>query len=140
MGIKATLKVLLPMLALVILTATSCNSGKAKTYARSATEDTSALSSGTHTRTKRSTLLHFHADWCTPCKKIAPAVEILRSEYSPRVNFRSIDVDEDIELTHRYGIKSVPTFIFLDENGREIRRLEGGDPEQLASALDELLP
>ena len=67
-------------------------------------------------------ILDFHAEWCPPCKQMRPRVELLEENNYP---VRSIDVDQHPELAQRYRIEGVPTFIVVDEDGRELARKEG---------------
>jgi thioredoxin 1 len=63
-------------------------------------------------------VIDFSATWCGPCKKIAPIIEELAAEYEGKVNIFKCDVDENDELTAKFGIRNVPTVIFL--KGEEI--------------------
>lgn len=84
------------------------------------------------------TVIDFNATWCPPCQQIKPVFESLEKEYSGRVNFKSIDVDENPEMAGRYNIESIPTFIFLNSEGKEINRLVGADEQTLKSMLQSL--
>jgi thioredoxin 1 len=66
---------------------------------------------------------YFTADWCSPCKKVRPIVEELTRDQS-EVKFQIIDVDSEGELARRFEIKSIPTFILI-EDGQEINRFTG---------------
>ena len=63
-------------------------------------------------------VIDFSATWCGPCKKIAPIIEELTAEYEGKVNIFKCDVDENDELTSKFGIRNVPTVIFL--KGEEV--------------------
>jgi thioredoxin 1 len=67
-------------------------------------------------------VLYFTADWCNPCKKVKPIIEEMNRESITK--FQMIDVDSEIELVKRFDIKSVPTFILI-ENGVEVKRITG---------------
>jgi thioredoxin 1 len=67
-------------------------------------------------------VLYFTADWCNPCKKVKPIVEEINRETNNK--FQLIDVDSEMELVKRFEIRSVPTFILL-EDGKEIQRITG---------------
>ena len=67
-------------------------------------------------------VLYFTADWCNPCKKVKPIVEEMNKDSITK--FQMIDVDSEIELTKKFEIRSVPTFI-LTKDGKEIKRTTG---------------
>ena len=69
-------------------------------------------------------LVDFSADWCPPCKALAPVVEKLAAEYSDRMLFGTVDVDNDPDIASRYGVMGMPTLgVFL--NGELIDRQVG---------------
>ena len=61
-------------------------------------------------------LVDFYADWCGPCKMVAPTMEKLSEEYGGKVKFVKINVDENQELSSKYDIMSIPTAM-LFKNG-----------------------
>jgi thioredoxin 1 len=65
----------------------------------------------------------FSAVWCGPCKALAPVMEEVKSGF-PNVTFETIDVDVDHEQASKYGIRSVPTVVFV-KDGVEINRFVG---------------
>ena len=69
-------------------------------------------------------LVDFTAEWCGPCKVIAPILEELAVEQAERLSFAKIDVDANPKITMRYEVMSMPTLI-LFENGEPTRRLVG---------------
>lgn len=58
-------------------------------------------------------VIDFWAEWCGPCKKVAPIVEELAEEYADRVLIGKYNVDEDTDLATEYGIRSIPTILFF---------------------------
>lgn len=66
---------------------------------------------------------YFTADWCGPCKKVRPIVEELSRDQS-EVKFQIIDVDSEGELARRFEVRSIPTFILI-EDGQEVNRFTG---------------
>lgn len=58
-------------------------------------------------------ILDFSATWCGPCKKIGPFIEELATEYDGRINVGKCDVDENDDLTAKFGIRNVPTVLFI---------------------------
>ncbi len=80
-------------------------------------------------------LVDFYADWCGPCKMMAPAVDAAADSYAGRVKVGKLNVDESSDLAERYGVMSVPTLI-LFRNGQEVKRTVG---LQSRAALEALL-
>ncbi len=69
----------------------------------------------------------FYADWCGPCKMIAPTVDSLAEEYNGRVKFARVNVDESPDLARRYGVKSIPTLLIF-RKGKPVRTMVGASP------------
>lgn len=67
------------------------------------------------------TVFYFTADWCGPCKKVRPIVEDMKKD---GFEFQMIDADYEQLLVKRFEVKSVPTFILM-EDGKEINRMTG---------------
>ena len=84
------------------------------------------------------TVIDFYATWCGPCKQIAPVFENLKEQYAGKVNFTSVDVDQDVEMASKYNISAMPTFVFLDADGKEITRIVGADQESLVKTVSQL--
>jgi thioredoxin-like negative regulator of GroEL len=82
---------------------------------------------------KRGEVLFFNAAWCGPCRAMKPVVGQLRRQ---GYRMRDIDVDKNQTLAQKYGIRSVPTFVFV-ENGSEVNRFSGGTS---AEKLKQLCP
>lgn len=58
-------------------------------------------------------IIDFYADWCGPCRTVAPALEQLSEEYDGKVDIYKIDTDKEAELSGLFGIQSIPTFLFI---------------------------
>lgn len=69
----------------------------------------------------------FYADWCGPCKIIAPSIERLAEEYSGTVKFVKLNIDENPDIAWSYGVKSIPTLMIF-RNGKPFRRMIGASP------------
>jgi len=84
-------------------------------------------------------LVDFWAPWCRPCLMVAPIVEELANEYSGRVNFVRVNVDQNPEVASRYNIMSIPTLIIF-KNGQPTSHIVGFRPkEELKQGLDKVL-
>jgi len=82
------------------------------------------------------TLLDFYADWCGPCKVMAPIFEEVEKDYEGKVEFKKVDVEENPTEAGKYGVMGIPTFVLLKE-GKEVARKVGAMPKEiLVSWLD----
>ena len=77
---------------------------------------------------ERPTLVDFWAEWCGPCKMVAPVIERLAKEYDGRMTFAKVNVDELPEISNRYGVRSIPTLIVF-RGGKAATRITGFKPE-----------
>jgi thioredoxin 1 len=69
-------------------------------------------------------VVDFWAEWCGPCKMIAPIIEELSEEYSGKINIGKIDVDDNNEISTRFGIRNIPTILFF-KNGQLVDKQVG---------------
>ena len=69
-------------------------------------------------------MVDFWAEWCGPCKMIAPAVHDLALEYEGKLNVGKLDVDSDPDIAARYGIRSIPALIFF-KDGQPVDQVVG---------------
>ncbi len=84
-------------------------------------------------------MVDFWADWCGPCKMVAPFVEKIADDYDGKALVAKVNIDEEPELAQRFGVMSIPTLIFL-KGGQEIDRKVGVmPPEAFTAVLDENL-
>lgn len=58
-------------------------------------------------------IIDFYADWCGPCKAVSPILEELSKEYQGLIDFYKIDTDQEQELAAMFGIRSIPTVLFI---------------------------
>ena len=58
-------------------------------------------------------IIDFYADWCGPCKSVAPVLEELSNEYEGRLTIYKLDTEKEAELSNLFGIQSIPTFLFI---------------------------
>ena len=82
-------------------------------------------------------LVDFWAEWCGPCKMIAPFLEELADEFQGKVTVAKVDVDQNPDNASKYGVRSIPTLI-LFKNGEQADMSVGADPSQIRRMLDNL--
>ncbi|MHC4948764.1 MAG: thioredoxin [Planctomycetota bacterium] len=82
-------------------------------------------------------LVDFWAEWCQPCRMIAPTIDEIAQEYDGRAKVGKVDTDSNREISMKYGISAIPTVI-LFKNGEVEKKFVGLTPkDQFTSALDE---
>jgi thioredoxin 1 len=75
------------------------------------------------------TLVDFWAEWCGPCKMIAPTVEELAAEYQGRLKVFKLDVDENQRTAQQYAVRSIPSLLFF-KNGKVVETVVGAVRKQ----------
>ncbi len=83
-------------------------------------------------------IVEFTADWCPPCRVLAPHFARLSSAYQDRLRFAKMDTDENVQVPARYGIQGIPTLV-LFAGGRPVGRLVGPHPGRLQQSIERLL-
>ena len=84
-------------------------------------------------------LVDFWAPWCGPCRMIAPVIEELAEEYDGKAKICKVNTDEEQEIAVKFGIRSIPTLIFM-KDGQVVDQIVGAQSKQvLAEKLDSLL-
>lgn len=85
-------------------------------------------------------VVDFHAQWCGPCKKIAPEVEALAKNCKTTVKFVKVDVDDLDEVAGRYGVNSMPTFLFFHKGNIERSlTIVGANPRAIETNTNTLI-
>lgn len=75
-------------------------------------------------RATQPVLVDFYADWCGPCRAIAPIIEEIAAELKEKLKVVKLDVDQNQQTAMQYGVQSIPTLL-LFKNGKEVERLIG---------------
>ena len=84
-------------------------------------------------------MVDFWAEWCGPCKMIAPAVHDLALEYEGKMNVAKLDVDNAPDIAARYGIRSIPALLFF-KDGQPVDQIVGAMPKpQMKRKIDAVL-
>lgn len=69
-------------------------------------------------KTQKPILIDFYATWCGPCKRVAPIIEELQDDFKGKITFYKVDVEKERELSGIFGVRSMPTFLFIPAKGR----------------------
>ena len=84
-------------------------------------------------------ILDVYATWCGPCQQMTPIIEELESELGHTYKFAKLNVDEAREISIKYGVTSVPTFIFIKDNVVKGKETGYMSKEMLQEKIEELL-
>ncbi|HEY5125168.1 MAG TPA: thioredoxin [Ignavibacteria bacterium] len=84
-------------------------------------------------------IIDFYADWCGPCKMVAPVLEELAGEYQDKVNIYKIDTEKEQELAAIFGIRSIPSIMFLPKDGKPQMSMGAMPKEGFVRAIKEVL-
>src|SRR6188768_4234313 len=85
-------------------------------------------------------IVDFWAEWCGPCKMIAPVLDELASEYDGRIKIGKVNIDEDQALASQYGVRAIPTLLIF-KDGQVAEQIVGmRSKRDLKSSLDKVAP
>lgn len=84
-------------------------------------------------------LIDFYADWCGPCKMVAPILEELAKEYQGKINIYKIDTEDQQELAGAFGIRSIPSMLFVPMNEQPQMAVGALPKDSLIQAINDVL-
>lgn len=84
-------------------------------------------------------LIDFYADWCGPCKMVAPVLEELSKEYAGKINIYKIDTEAEQELAAAFGIRSIPSLLFIPKEGQPQMSMGALPKENLKEVIENVL-
>ena len=79
-------------------------------------------------------LVDFWAEWCMPCRALAPVIDELSTEFQGKIRFAKVNVDECKDVAVKFGIRGIPTLI-LFQNGKKLNELVGNQPKDKIRAM-----
>src|SRR5574344_812751 len=88
---------------------------------------------------KKPAIVDFFATWCGPCKGLAPVLAEIATEYKDQIDVYKVDIDKESELASAFGIRSVPTLIFIPMEGQPQMSLGALPKSELKKAVEEIL-
>ncbi len=84
-------------------------------------------------------IIDFYADWCGPCKTVAPILEELQAEYGDKINIYKVNTEEQKELSSVFGIQSIPSLLFIPKEGQPQMAMGALPKETFKQAISEVL-
>lgn len=87
----------------------------------------------------RPAIIDFYADWCGPCKVVAPLLEELKEEYGDKLDIFKVNTEEQRELSSVFGIQSIPSLLFVPQEGQPQMAMGALPKETFKQAISEVL-
>ena len=84
-------------------------------------------------------IIDFYADWCGPCKMVAPILEELKDEYGDKIEVYKVDTEKEQELASAFGIKSIPSILFIPVSGQPQMSVGALTKDGFVNAINEIL-
>ena len=84
-------------------------------------------------------IIDFYADWCGPCRMVAPVLEELSKEYAGKVDIYKIDTEAEQELAGAFGIQSIPSILFCPKEGQPQMSMGAMPKQQFIQAINDIL-
>jgi thioredoxin len=84
-------------------------------------------------------IIDFYADWCMPCKMVAPVLEELKEEYGDKLEIYKVNTEEQNELASLFGIQSIPSLLFIPLKGQPQMAMGALPKETFKRAIGEVL-
>jgi len=88
---------------------------------------------------ERPCIIDFYADWCGPCKIVAPVLEELAKDFDGKINVFKVDTEEQQELASVFGIRSIPSFLFVPSEGQPQMAMGALPKETFVQAFKDVL-
>ena len=89
-------------------------------------------------QTDKLVIIDFWAEWCGPCKMVGPIIDEISDDYKDKVVVGKLDVDNNDETTSKYGIRNIPTVLFI-KNGEVVDKVVGAGPKKMLTDKIDIL-
>ena len=90
-------------------------------------------------RGEKPAIIDFYADWCGPCKMVAPILEELSDEYGEKLDIYKVDTDAEQELASMFGIQSIPSMLFIPVDDKPQMAVGALPKDSIKQAMKEVL-
>jgi thioredoxin 1 len=84
-------------------------------------------------------IIDFYADWCGPCKTVAPVLEELAGEYQGKINIYKVNTEDQQELAAAFGVRSIPSLLFCPKEGQPQMAMGALPKDSFIKAIDDVL-
>ncbi len=84
-------------------------------------------------------VIDFWAEWCGPCRMVSPLIEELANEYGDTVNIGKLNVDENVDTPNEYGIRNIPTILFIKDGQIVDKQVGATSKSVLKAKVDNML-
>ncbi len=84
-------------------------------------------------------VIDFYADWCQPCKIVAPILEELAVEFDGKINIYKVNTEQEVDLASAFGIRSIPSMLFCPAEGQPQMAVGALPKETLVQAINDVL-
>lgn len=88
---------------------------------------------------KTAVIVDFYADWCGPCRRVAPIMEKLANEYDGKLTIYKVNVDQEKELASAFQVRSIPTVLFIPKNGQPMMDVGARQEQEYRKIVEEQL-
>lgn len=84
-------------------------------------------------------IIDFYADWCQPCKIVAPILEELSKEFEDKISIYKVNTEQEVELASAFGIRSIPSMLFCPADGQPQMAVGALPKETITQAINDVL-
>lgn len=81
-------------------------------------------------------LVDYWAEWCAPCKAIAPILDELAAEYAGKLRIAKVNMDEDVQIAQKYGVRGMPTLMLFKHGSVEAQKVGAMSKSQMTAFID----